>query len=61
MVELDAEFIGINAYNGAKKAGFEITGKINRQDFGLTYTPLRKLADCLSQDIKLIANLDFTV
>jgi polyisoprenoid-binding protein YceI len=36
MVELDAEFIGIN--NGAKKAGFEITGKINRQDFGLTYT-----------------------
>jgi polyisoprenoid-binding protein YceI len=35
MVELDAEFIGINAYNGAKKAGFEITGKINRQDFGL--------------------------
>jgi polyisoprenoid-binding protein YceI len=46
MVELDAEFIGIT-YNGAKKAGFEITGKINRQDFGLTITPLRKLADWL--------------
>jgi polyisoprenoid-binding protein YceI len=36
MVELDAEFIGINAYT-VLKAGFEITGKINRQDFGLTY------------------------
>jgi polyisoprenoid-binding protein YceI len=33
--------------NGAKKAGFEITGKINRQDFGLTYNSLRKVADWL--------------
>jgi polyisoprenoid-binding protein YceI len=44
MVE-DAEFIGINAYNGAKKAGFEITGKINRQDFGLTYNTFTQTAD----------------
>ena len=62
MVELDAEFIGINAYNGAKKAGFEITGKINRQDFGLTYNSFTQTSGlALGQDIKLIANLEFTI
>jgi polyisoprenoid-binding protein YceI len=47
--------------NGAKKAGFEITGKINRQDFGLTYNSLQTSGLALGQDIKLIANLEFTV
>lgn len=62
MVELDAEFIGINAYNGVKKAGFEITGKINRKDFGLTYNTFTQTSGlALGQDIKLIANLEFTV
>lgn len=62
VVELDAEFIGINAYNGDKKAGFEITGKINRQDFGLTYNSYSQTSGlALGQDIKLIANLEFTV
>ncbi|RZJ53536.1 MAG: polyisoprenoid-binding protein, partial [Flavobacterium sp.] len=34
VVELDAEFIGINSYNGEKKVAFEIKGDIKRQDFG---------------------------
>ena len=62
VVELDAEFIGINAYNGDKKAGFEITGNINRKDFGLTYNSFNQSSGlALGQDIKLIANLEFTV
>lgn len=61
-VELDAEFIGINAYNGDQKAGFEITGKINRKDFGLTFNSFTQTSGlALGQDIKLIANLEFTV
>jgi polyisoprenoid-binding protein YceI len=37
-IKLDVEFNGIakDPY-GNKKAGFEITGKINRKDFGLTW------------------------
>ena len=62
VVELDAEFIGINAYNGDRKAGFEITGNINRKDFDLTYNAFTQSSGlALGQDIKLIANLEFTV
>ena len=62
VVELDAEFIGINAYNGDQKAAFEITGKINRKDFGLTFNSFNQTNGlALGQDIKLIANLEFTV
>lgn len=61
-VELDAEFIGINAYNGNQKAAFEVTGKINRKDFGLTYNSFNQNGGlALGQDIKLIANLEFSV
>lgn len=61
-VELDAEFMGINAYNGDEKAAFEITGKINRKDFGLTFNSFNQTGGiALGQDIKLIANLEFTV
>ncbi|TEB41086.1 polyisoprenoid-binding protein, partial [Flavobacterium circumlabens] len=31
VVELDAEFIGINTYDGKRKVAFEITGNIKRQ------------------------------
>ncbi|QIH39159.1 YceI family protein [Flavobacterium sp. Sr18] len=62
VVELDAEFIGINAYNGDQKAAFEITGKINRKDFGLTFNSFNQTSGlALGQDIKLIANLEFTI
>ena len=62
VVELDAEFTGINAFRGDKKAGFEITGKINRKDFGLNYNSYTHTSGLtLGQDIKLIANLEFTI
>lgn len=61
-VELDAEFIGINAYNGDQKAAFEVTGNISRKDFGLTFNSFHQTGGlALGQDIKLIANLEFTI
>jgi polyisoprenoid-binding protein YceI len=61
-VELDAEFMGINDYNGDRKAAFEVTGKINRKDFGLTYNSYNHTSGlALGQDIKLIAILEFGV
>ena len=61
-VELDAEFIGINDYNGDQKAAFEVTGKINRKDFGLISNSFNQTGGlALGQDIKLIANLEFSV
>ncbi len=62
MVELDAEFIGINNYNGSKKAAFEIKGNINRNDFGLDKNfnnSKGKLG--FGKDLKLIANLEFSI
>jgi polyisoprenoid-binding protein YceI len=62
MVELDAEFIGVNNYNGAKKAAFEIKGNINRQDFGLDKNfNNSKEKFGFGQDLKLIANLEFSI
>ena len=62
VVELDAEFIGINEYNGEQKAAFEITGEINRKDFGLTFNSFNQTGGiAIGQNIKLIANLEFTV
>ena len=62
MVELDAEFIGINNYNGAKKAAFEIKGNINRRDFELDKN-FNNTKEKLSfgKDLKLIANLEFSI
>ncbi|MFV8347243.1 YceI family protein [Flavobacterium sp. ZB4P13] len=62
VVELDAEFIGINTYDGDRKAAFEITGQINRKDFGLNFNSFNQTGGlALGQDIKLMANLEFTV
>jgi polyisoprenoid-binding protein YceI len=61
IVELDAEFIGINTDNGVKKAAFEIIGKINRKDFDLKFNSFTQTGGlAIGQDIKLIANLEFT-
>jgi len=60
VVELDTEFIGYNNYNGVQKASFEITGNINRKDFGLRYNSYSNPAgSAVGSDIKLIANLEF--
>jgi len=59
--ELDTEFIGFNNYNGVQKASFEITGNINRKDFGLNYNILSSNGGHpIGKDIKLIANLEFS-
>ncbi|WP_269227057.1 YceI family protein [Flavobacterium eburneipallidum] len=62
MVELDAEFIGINNYNGSRKAAFEIKGDINRNDFGLDKNfnnSNEKFG--LGKNLKLVANLEFSI
>lgn len=54
-VTLDVEFSGIakDPYNNTK-AGFEITGKLNRTDFGLNFNaPLETGGVLLSEEIKL--------
>lgn len=61
VVELDTEFIGFNNYNGVQKASFEVTGNINRKDFGLNYNVLSlNGGHPIGKDIKLIANLEFS-
>jgi polyisoprenoid-binding protein YceI len=43
---------------GNTKAGFEVTGKINRKDFGLTWSTVTEAGGALVGDeIKLIANI----
>ena len=58
-VVLDVEYGGAeNDQHGTKKVGFEITGKINRKEFGLTYNALTETGGlALGEDIKLIANI----
>ena len=61
VVELDTEFIGFKNHNGVQKASFEITGDINRKDFGLnSNVHHHNGGHPISKDIKLIANLEFS-
>ncbi len=60
-VELNVEFGGVakDPYNQIK-AGFEITGKINRKDFGLAWSALTETGGLLvGDDVKLIVNAQF--
>ncbi|MEO6671728.1 MAG: YceI family protein [Ferruginibacter sp.] len=44
--------------HGNVKHGFEVTGKINRKEFGLTYNALTETGGlALGEDIKLLANI----
>jgi polyisoprenoid-binding protein YceI len=62
VVELDTEFLGYNGTNEDRKATFEITGEINRKDFGLAFNSFNQTGGiAVGQDIKIIANLEFTV
>jgi polyisoprenoid-binding protein YceI len=58
-VQVNAEFGGKSKdHQGNLKAGFEITGTINRKDFGLTYNALTETGGlALGENIKLIANI----
>lgn len=58
-VELNVEFGGgAKDLYGQTKAGFEVTGKINRQDFGLTWNALTEAGGLVvSDDVKLIMSI----
>ena len=61
-VELDAEYGGtvIDPY-GQTKAGFEVTGKINRKEFGLTWSVVTEAGSVVvSDEVKLNLNVQFT-
>ena len=58
-VTLKAEYGGTakDAY-GNQKLGFEVTGKVNRKEFGLTYNAVTETGGlALGEDIKLSANI----
>ena len=60
-VTLAAEFGGsTDDFYGNTKAGFEVTGKINRKEFGLTWDGVTEAGSIvLGEDIKLSANVQF--
>ncbi|MBC7923038.1 MAG: YceI family protein [Ferruginibacter sp.] len=61
-VTLKAEYGGTakDAY-GNQKFGFEVTGKVNRKEFGLIYNALTETGGlALGEDIKLTANIQLT-
>lgn len=61
-VTLEAEYGGSAVdFYGNHKAGFEVSGKINRKEFGLTWGGITEAgAIVLGDDVKLIANVQFT-
>ena len=58
-VELDVEYGGTEKDGyGNQKFGFEVTGKINRKDFGLTYNAVTEAGGLtIGEDVKLVANI----
>ena len=60
-VTLAAEYGGsADDFYGNTKAGFEVTGKINRKDFGLTWDGVTEAGSVVvGEDIKLIINIQF--
>jgi polyisoprenoid-binding protein YceI len=59
-VTLNVEFGGTqNNFYGQTVAGFEITGKINRQDFGLTWSAVTEAGGIVvSDEVKLAINTE---
>jgi polyisoprenoid-binding protein YceI len=60
-VKLAAEYGGsTNDFYGNTKAGFEVTGKINRKDFGLVWDGVTEAGSVVvGEDIKLVINIQF--
>ena len=60
-IALDVEFGGVATDPwGNKKAGFSISGKINRKDFGLTWNQALESGGVLvGEEVKLMAELQF--
>ncbi len=61
-VTLEAEFGGSAVdFYGNHKAGFEVTGKINRKEFGLTWGAITEAGSIvLGDDVKLFINVQLT-
>jgi len=61
-VTFDAEFGGTATdFYGNVKAGFEVSGKINRKEFGLVWSAITEAgAIVVGEDVKLNINLQFT-
>ena len=61
-VSLDVEYGGsAGDFYGNTKAGFEVTGKINRKEFGLTWDGVTEAGSIVvGEEIKLIINVQFT-
>ncbi len=61
-VTLDVEHGGTATdFYGNLKAGFEVTGKINRKDFGLVWDGVTEAGSVVvGEDVKLIINVQFT-
>ena len=61
LVTLEAEYGGSAVdFYGNHKTGFEVSGKINRKDFGLTWGAVTEAGSIvLGDDVKLIANVQF--
>lgn len=61
-VTLDVEYGGtVKDPWGQTKAGFEVNGKINRKDFGLTWSAVTETGGVLlSDDVKLHIQVQFT-
>lgn len=60
-IALDVEYGGtvVDPY-GQTKAGFEVKGKINRKDFGLTWSAVTEAGGAVvSDEVRLLANVQF--
>jgi polyisoprenoid-binding protein YceI len=60
-ISLDVDFNGVavDPY-GQTKAGFEITGNINRKDFNLTWSAVTEAGSIVVADkVKLVIDLQF--
>ena len=60
-VTLDVEYGGTAVdFYGNTKAGFEISGKINRKEYGLSWGGITEAgAIVLGDDVKLLINVQF--
>ncbi len=60
-VTLNAEYGGVATdFYGNTKAGFDVTGKVNRKEFGLTWDGITEAGSVVvSDEVKLIFNVQF--
>ncbi|SHJ70856.1 Polyisoprenoid-binding protein YceI [Hymenobacter daecheongensis DSM 21074] len=60
-VTFDVEYGGVAGdFYGNTKAGFEVSGKINRKDFGLNWNGVTEAGSIVvSEEVKLLASLQF--